>query len=269
MTTLPLERTFNLTPHLIQLCVATLYFISSFCLATESPTASGTALSSADYVSISIDKVVVDTDGISQMTNQLSNSIESLSNSIARLSISETAFNKQDRQALIVATTSVNNASQALSNLSRQLPLAIQDLTRELPNALKNTQPQVAAISKSIHTASKAVIRLNDSFPDTLSKGKLAIRAITEDVMQQVSLYVGLILFMFTLVLAVLMYIVYRTSIQPIASGLNELRAVPRQLSQMSAYMHDTSENLLTLEQQRNTRSRGSTIIRSRRGRLK
>ncbi|MFT5224500.1 MAG: hypothetical protein ACI8XX_000245 [Polaribacter sp.] len=261
--------TFNRTDYLTPLCMVALYFISSLCLAAESPTALGTALSPSDYVSISIDKVVVDTDGLTQMTNQLSNSIESLSNSIERLSTSETAFDKQDRQALIAATTSVNNASQALSDLSRELPLAVQGLTSELPAALKNTQQQVTTISKSIQTASKAVIHLNDSFPETLVKGKLAIRDITKDVMQQVTLYVGLILLIFALVLAVLMYIVYRTSIQPIASGLSELRAVPEQLSKMSAYMHDTSENLLTLELQQSKGNRRSTVAKSRRGILK
>ncbi|MFT4606580.1 MAG: hypothetical protein ACI9V8_000937 [Urechidicola sp.] len=85
MTTLPFESTFNLTPYLKQLFVAILYFISRFCLATESPTESDIALSPTDYVSISIDKVVVDTDGLSQMTNQLSKRIESLSSSIERL----------------------------------------------------------------------------------------------------------------------------------------------------------------------------------------
>jgi hypothetical protein len=85
---------------------------------------------------------------------------------------------------------------------------------------------------------------------------------ITTDVMQKVTLYVGLILLMFAFVLTVLMYIVYRTSILPIASGLNELRAVSGQLSPMSAYMHNTSGNLLTLEQQQNTRRRRSNIRR-------
>jgi hypothetical protein len=269
MTTSTFNSKGSLTRHLNKLCVVALYFISSSCLAAESPAASNTAHTPTDYVSISIDKVVVDTYGLTQMTNQLSDSIESLSNSIERLSTSEAAFDKQDRQALIAATISVNNASQALSDLSRELPLAIQGLTRELPAALKSTQLQIAAISKSIQTASKTIIHLDDSFPETLVKGKLAMRDITEDVMQQVTLYVGMILLMFALVLAVLMYIVYRTSIQPIASGLIELRAVPEQLSKMSAYMHDTSENLLTLEQQQNTTTRRSTVAKSRRGRIK
>lgn len=253
--------TFNLKFNLKHLCVAALYFMSSFSYAAESPITPDPALSSTDYVSISIDKVVVDTDGLTQVANQLSNSIESLSNSIKRLSSNKTSFDEQERQALIAATSSVNNASQAVSDLSRQLPLAIQGLTRELPEALKNTQPQIAAISKSIQSASKAAISISSSFPETLSNGKLAVSEITADFMQKVTLYVGLILLMFALVLAVIMYIVYKTSIQPIASGLTELRAVPGELSEMSAYMRDTSENLLKLEQRQNTR-RGRSNIR-------
>jgi hypothetical protein len=141
--------------------------------------------------------------------------------------------------------------------------LAIRGLTREFPSTLENTQPQITAISKSIQSMSKAFTQLNNSFPDTLSKGKLAMSEITAGVMQQVTLYVGLILVMFALLLAVVMYIVYRTSIQPIASGLNELRSMPEQLSQMSPYMHDTSENLLNLEQHQNRRNRTSTVVKS------
>lgn len=242
--------------------VAVLYLLGSFCFASEPSITSNTTPSQPDYVNISIDKVVVDTDGLIQMTNQLSNSIENLSGSIEQLSTSDTVFNEQDRQALIAATTSVNKASRALSDLSQQLPVAIQGLTRELPEALKNTQPQIAAISKSIQSASKAAININESFPETLSKGKLIMSEITTDVMQKVSLYVGLILLIFALVLAVLMYIIYRTSIQPITSCLNDLRTVPEQLSEMSAYMHDTSENLLSLEQLQNTRRRRTKVRR-------
>jgi phage shock protein PspC (stress-responsive transcriptional regulator) len=265
MTNLKLNYKLNRKSNLELLFVVALYFISSICLATEEdPAESQATLSSNDYVSISIDKVVVDTLGLTQMTHQLAKSIKSLSHSIEQLSANDTLLDKQDRQALVAATLSVNNASQALTNLSQQLPLAIERLTRELPDALKNTQPQITAISNSIKSASDAVIQLNDSFPASLSKVKLAISEITESVMQQVTLFVGLILFIFAFVLAVIMYIVYKTSIQPIANGLNELRAVPEQLSDMSAYMHNTSENLLNLEQQQKIRKRRSHI-----GRLK
>lgn len=242
--------------------VVTLYLMSHVCLAVEGSEPLKSIVKSSDYVSISVDNIVVDTDGLKQVTSQLSNSIDSLSGSIERLSMTSSTFDEQDRQALISAATSVSQASQALSKMSGQIPLAIQKLTRELPETLKNTQPQIAAISKSIQSASKAAISINDSFPETLSKGKLAMSEITADVMQKVTLYVGLILLMFALVLAVFMYVVYRTSIQPIANCLNELRVVPGQLSEMSVYMHDTSENLLTLEQQHNTRRRRRSTIR-------
>jgi len=265
MTNLKLNCKLNRKSNLELLFVVALYFISSICLATEEdPAESQATLSSNDYVSISIDKVVVDTLGLTQMTHQLAKSIKSLSHSIEQLSANDTLLDKQDRQALVAATLSVNNASQALTSLSQQLPLAIERLTRELPDALKNTQPQITAISNSIKSVSDAVIQINDSFPASLSKVKLAISEITESVMQQVTLFVGLILFIFVLVLAVIMYIVYKTSIQPIANGLNGLRAVPEQLSDMSAYMHNTSENLLNLEQQQKIRRRRSHI-----GRLK
>jgi hypothetical protein len=265
------NQIYNRTLSLKTLCVLALYFINGFCFATENPKASNTILPSADYVSISIDEIVVDTHGLTQMTNQLLDGIESLSNSIEQLSTSSSSFNEQDRQTIVAATTSINNASQAISNLSRQLPLAIQGLTRELPDALKKTQSQISAISKSIQSASKAAIHINDSFPDALSKGKLAAKEITVGIMQKITLYVGLILLMFALVLAVVMYIIYKASIQPIAVGLSELRAVPEQLSDMSAYMHNTSENLLNLEQQQSIRTRRSrsTMNKSKIGRLK
>lgn len=234
---------------------AMFYLVSSFCLAAEIPATS-------EYVSISIDKVVVDTNGLTRVTTRLSNSIENLSDSIAQLSNSETTFSEKDRQALIDATTSLDSASQALTRLSQQLPAAIQGFTRELPEALKNTQPQIAAISKSIHNASQAAIRINESFPESLARGKRIVSEITTDVMQNVTLYIGLVLLLFALVIGLLFYIFYKTGIQPIASGLSDLRVVPQQLSEMSAYMHDTSKNLLILEQQRNTRKRRSAIRR-------
>jgi len=252
------SQIYNRTLNLKTLCLLMAYFISSICIANENLNVSNTILPSADYVSISIDEIVVDTRGLAQMTNQLSISIKSLSKSIAQLSTNDSSFDEQDREAILTAITSINNASQAISNLSRQLPLAIQDLTRELPSALKSTQTQVDAMSKSIQIASKAAIYINDSFPDTLSKGKVAMNQITVAIMQNITLYVGLILLIFAFILAVVMYIIYKASIQPIAIGLSELRAVPEQLSNMSAYMHDTSENLLNLEQQQKTRVRRS-----------
>jgi hypothetical protein len=259
------NQIYNRTFSLKSLSVLTLYLISSICLATENLKTSNTILPLADYVSISIDEIVVDTRGLTEKTNQLLDGIERLSNSIEQLSTSNSSFDEQDRQALIAATTSINNTSQAISNLSQQLPLAIQGLTRELPDALKNTQPQIAAISKSIQSASKAAIHINDSFPDALSKGKLAVKEITVAIMQKITFYLSLILLMFALVVAAVMYIIYKASIQPIAVGLSELRAVPEQLSDMSAYMHDTSENLLNLEQHQRTRIRRSrsTMTRS------
>jgi hypothetical protein len=107
--------------------------------------------------------------------------------------------------------------------------------------------------------------RLSSELPHhlTLSKGKLTMSEITMDVMQKVTLYVELILLMFRFVLAALMYIVSRTSIHPITSDLNSiLRAVPGQLLIISAYRHDTSESLLSLEQPQNTRKRRSNIRR-------
>jgi len=262
MTNLKFNFKLNHKSKLLWLFVVALCFIGSIGLSTESLAESKATLAPNDYVSISIDKVVVDTLGLSQMTHQLAESIKNLSHSIELLSTNNTLLDKKDRQALIAATLSVNNASQALTSLSQQLPLALDSLTRELPNALKNTQPQIAAISNSIKSVSDAVIQINDSFPASLSKVKLAINEITVSVMQQVTLFIGLILFIFALVLAIIMYIVYKTSIQPIANGLNELRAVPEQLSDMSAYMHNTSKNLLNLEQQQKIRNRRSHINR-------
>lgn len=249
-------------PKLRLISIVTLYLTSHICLASDSPILADATPTSSEYVSLSIDNIVVDTDGLMQVTNQLSNSIDSLSSSIERLSLNGSTFNEKDRLALISAATSVSQASQSLSQLSAQIPIAIRQLTHELPETLENTQPQIEAISKSIQSASQAAININESFPETLANGKLAMSEITADVMQKVTLYIGVILIMFALVLAVLMYIVYRTSIRPIANGLNELRAVPGQLSKMSAYMHDTSENLLSLEQLQKSRRRREKIRR-------
>jgi hypothetical protein len=263
------SQIYNHTLSLKALCVLIVIFISSVCLANENPNTSNTISPSSDYISISIDEIVVDTRSLTQMTNQLSMSIRSLSNSIKQLSTSDSAFDEPDRQTLIAA-------SQAITKFSRELPLAMQSLTREVPDVLKQTQTQITAMSKSIQSAGEAALYINDSFPDTLSKGKVAMNEITVGIMQNITLYIGLILVIFVFILAAVMYIIYKTSIQPIAIGLSALRAVPEQLSDMSAYMHDTSKNLLNLEQQQKTRVRRSrstmarsTINRSKIGRLK
>ena len=270
------SQIYNHTLSLKALCVLIVIFISSVCLANENPNTSNTIYPSTDYISISIDEIVVDTRSLTQMTNQLSMSIRSLSNSIKQLSTSDSAFDEPDRQTLIAATISINNASQAITKFSRELPLAMQSLTREVPDVLKQTQTQITAMSKSIQSAGEAALYINDSFPDTLSKGKVAMNEITVGIMQNITLYIGLILVIFVFILAAVMYIIYKTSIQPIAIGLSALRAVPEQLSDMSAYMHDTSKNLLNLEQQQKTRVRRSrstmarsNINRSKIGRLK
>lgn len=205
-------------------------------------------ISPQGYVDIKVENVVINTDRIAIAAETLSASIGQLSKSIEKLATEGTAFEPEDRAALLAATNSVNQASQSLTELARQIPVTAQQLSNSLPEALSNSQKSLSQISSSIGSANQALSQITDSFPETLEQGENLVNRLLDSALQKITIYAFIILFLLLLTFGALIYYSYRTVVQPLISLLQEFKAIPEQMSEMSKQMKQTSENLLSLQ---------------------
>jgi hypothetical protein len=205
-------------------------------------------LNTQGYVDIKVENVVINTDRIAIAAETLSASIDQLSKSIEKLATEGTAFEPEDRAALLAATNSVDQASQSLTELARQIPLTAQQLSNSLPEALSNSRQSLSQISSSIGSANQALSQITDSFPETLEQGENLVDRLLDSALQKVTFYAFIILFLLLLTFGALIYYSYRTVVQPLISLLQEFKAIPEQMSEMSKQMKQTSENLLMLQ---------------------
>lgn len=205
-------------------------------------------ISPQGYVDIKVENVVINTDRIAIAAETLSASIDQLSKSIEKLATEGTAFEPEDRAALLAATNSVNQASQSLTELARQIPVTAQQLSNSLPEALSNSQKSLSQISSSIGSANQALSQITDSFPETLEQGENLVNRLLDSALQKITIYAFIILFLLLLTFGALIYYSYRTVVQPLISLLQEFKAIPEQMSEMSKQMKQTSENLLSLQ---------------------
>ena len=208
-----------------------------------------------EYVKISVEKMVIDTQGLIEASSRLSKDLTNLSNSIKSLSAQDIAFGADERATILAAARSLEITSQAITELSQQLPLTAKTLSEKIPSAINNVQQPMQDLYEIIRLISKTSIEISQSLPTVIEKSRLLLNGLVDYILMRVY---GLSLLFITLVLIVFagfIYLGYRKTILPVLERIDEFKSLPSQLAEMSGYLKITSENLLELEQLKQTDS--------------
>ncbi len=203
-------------------------------------------------IRIKVDKIAIDTDGLIKATEGLSLGIQNLSNSIENISKKGVTLTPKDRDTLILAAHSVKNASKAITKLAEQIPLTTKKITEELPKVIINSQQPIEKISESIQAASTGVLAITQSLPEFVSESKKLGEEFADAILIKVSIYTTVFFTLLLLIILAIVYFVYSKVLDPIITKLDEFIEVPAQLTEMTVYMKDTSENLLALSGSKN-----------------
>lgn len=228
---------------------AALLLLSSLAVMAETD-----EIKSSGYVDIRIDRLVIDSERLTSSSQQLSNSIIQLSESIRQLSERGGEFSEQDRATIIAATQSVDSASRSISELARQIPLTAKALSDHLPLAIEQSQVSIQRITDSIAAANEAVLRINESFPQVVTRSEALVDRLLDSALQKISFYALILLVLLLLTLAALIFYSHRMLVQPALELLAEFKIIPAQMSIMSRQMMQTSENLLRLRSPKKVR---------------
>jgi len=200
------------------------------------------------YLKINIDNVAIDTQHLTQVSENLAQSIGQLSTALEKLAADGTALKPEDRQALINATSSVNEASQSLTRLANQLPVLAEQVSETLPDTIKSSQQSIMQITQAIEAANRILNELTTRFPETLAQGENLLDHLLDSLFQKITFYSIVIILILFIGLSVSAYFGYRRVFQPLLAIVREFQALPQQMVELSLQNKQTSENLLALQ---------------------
>lgn len=199
-------------------------------------------------VSISIDRVVIDTEGLTRASARLAESIDRLALGLQQLSTDSEALDAEEKQVLLQAVASVEQASAALTELARELPQTAQNLSQQLPQVVENARQPIAELSSGLQSARDGIYAITESLPQATDSAKDLVNSALDSAMVKISTYSILLIVALALALIGVVWFVYRQYLAPIAARLEPLAVAPEHFAELSRYMKETSDNLLALQ---------------------
>lgn len=209
----------------------------------------GTVGASSDYLSIKVDSVVIDTSGLASASATLAGSVDRLALAISQLSAQNTNLTSEQKQILMHAVKSVDEASAALSTLSRQLPASAQGLSEQLPGIIHAAREPLAELSRGLESARDSIYIITESLPAATDNARQLVNATLDSAVLRLSIYTTVLLAAIGLVLIGIAWFIYWQYLGPLARKLDELVGAPEHFDNMSRHMKETSENLVALQQ--------------------
>lgn len=212
-------------------------------------------------VGVRVDRVVIDTEGLSAASATLAESVDRLAQSIGQLSVDNTSLDDEQKKALLAAVKSVDEAGQALTSLSRELPQSTRELGDRLPAVIDAAREPLNQLNRGLDSARDSIYILTDALPQATENAKQLVNATLDAALVRLSIFTFVLFGAIALALIALVWFLYWQYIGPLARKLDELVGAPEHFDNMSRHMAQTSENLLDL---RRCSARGAGRLRRR-----
>jgi len=246
-------------------------FISLFILLTLTApgvvAASEEPKQSRDYLNVNIDRIVIDSDELGTASATLAASIDHLALAIEHLSAADATLSEAERQTLQSAVASAEAASNALTELARQLPIRAQQMGERLPQIIEDARKSMAELSAGLQTARDSIHMIAESLPQATENSKQLVNSVLDSALIRLSIFSFVLIGVVALASIGIMWFVYRQYLDPLARKLDALGSAPEHFENMARYMEETSSNLLSLQAD-TARIRGPGL-RRREGRLR
>ena len=206
------------------------------------------AKESPRYVNVSIDRLAIDIEGLSIASGQLAESIDKLAESIRDLSANSETLDEAEKQQLLEAVASVDQASDALTRAAEELPLAVDRLGARLPQLVQDAREPIAELSSGLASARDGVYAITESLPQATENAKQLVDAALDAALVKISTYTVILIAVLALALIGVIWFVYRQYLDPLVQKLDALSGAPEHFASMALYMQQTSANLLALQ---------------------
>ena len=210
--------------------------------------AAAVAETTPGFLNVDIDRVVIDTDGLMAASDRLADSVDGLGQAIGQLSGDNVNLDEQQRETLMEAVASVNQASQALTRLADELPQRTQMLGEQLPRAIEATREPLAELADALESVRSSIDVITNSLPEATENSKQLVNATLDAAVARLSFYTLVLVGCLALALIAIMWFIYRQYLQPLTQKLDELVGAPEHFDNMSRHMKETSDNLLALQ---------------------
>ena len=203
---------------------------------------------------VTVDNLVINTHGLTAASENLSVAIDRLSQAFEKISQNDDSFTDEEKQALLNSAQAVGRASEAIEELTRQLPQMSEDFTSRLPQMIEKSQAPIGEISSSLYSASTSVTNIVDNLPEATENSKQLVNAALDSALVRLSIFVVIALVAFALVLVFVLRYVFKTYVEPLVNLMAPLKDAPQHFDNLSQQMEATSENMLQLEKMRRGR---------------
>jgi hypothetical protein len=203
----------------------------------------------AQYLSIDVERVVVDITGLEASATTLAGSVGRLADAIGQLSTGDADLTGEQKQSLLAAVKSVDQAAAALTELARQLPGSADQLGERLPQILEAAQQPLAEIGSGLEYARDSIYTITESLPQATDNARQLVNATLDSAVLRLSIYTGILVTLLALALIGIMWFIYSQYLAPLARKLDELVGAPEHFDNMSRNMKETADVLLALQQ--------------------
>ncbi|HUV20788.1 MAG TPA: hypothetical protein VMZ32_03310 [Gammaproteobacteria bacterium] len=203
---------------------------------------------SAEYLSVSVDRVVVDTAGLAAASATLAGAVDRLALAIAQLSADSAGFDEEQKRILLDAVISARQSSIALTELARQLPQSAQALSERLPQIISEVSVPLAALSSSLQVARDSIAMITESLPQATENANRLVDSALDSALQKLIVYSIVLIVIVALALIAIMWFIYSQYLRPLVRKLDELVGAPEHFENMARHMQETSNNLLALQ---------------------
>ena len=156
-----------------------LLFISLIALIPDPVSAAGNGAAvvdangqAAQYLNFNVERVVVDISGLTSSATTLAGSVDRLAGAIGQLSAGDADLTDEDKQTLLAAVKSVDQAAAALSELARQLPGSADRLGERLPQILDAAQQPLAELGNGLEYARDSIYTITEALPQATDNAK-------------------------------------------------------------------------------------------------
>jgi len=217
-------------------------------LAAAAETGAEGVTEAPQYMRVNIDRVVIDTEGLVIASGSLADSIDRLALAIQQLSTNSEALSAEEKEILLQAVSSVDQASLALAELAKQLPQTAQDLSQQLPQVVREARQPIADLSSGLQSARDGVMAITESLPQATENAKDLVNSTLDSALIRLSTYTVILIAVLALALVGVMWFIYRQYLDPLAQKLDSLVGAPEHFAAMSLHMKETSENLIALK---------------------
>ena len=167
---------------------------------------------------------------------------------LQQLSSNSEALSEADKQVLLNAVKSVDQASTALARLANELPQTAQRLSQQLPQVVENARQPIAELSSGLESARDGIYALTESLPQATDSVKDLVDAGLDSALVRISTYSVILIAVLALALITVVWFIYRQYLAPIAAKLEPLAVAPEHFAELSRYMKETSDNLRAMQ---------------------